>query len=154
MSGRRLTEGEIVLARTVYKAEINYALPRVHNTKWRFFQPDDRAMAPNGNIYYAPSDPSYRRDFSAAGVGIHEQATFIHELGHVWQHQNGVNVIARGMFERDYDYLPMTASSRFSRYGIEEQAQILRDYFYLLNGHSNPKWPDISVYVAVIPFLP
>lgn len=154
MSGRKLTEGEIRMARTVFKEEIDYAKPRVHNTKWQFFQPDDRAMAPNGNIYYAPTDTSYRADFSASDASIDMRATFIHELGHVWQHQHGVNVIARGIFQRDYDYLPMTASSRFSRYGIEEQAQIFRDYFYLLNGRSKPEWPDISVYVAVIPFLP
>ena len=154
MSGRKLTEGEVALARTVYKGEINYALPRIHNVKWQFFQPDDRAMAPNGNIYYAPADPSYHTDFSASGVSLHHRATFVHELGHVWQHQHGTSVIMRGIFQRDYDYLPMTASSRFGRYGIEEQAQIFRDYFYILNGHRNAKWPDASVYVAVIPFLP
>jgi len=149
-----MTAGEITLAKTVFKSEIDYDLPKVFNEKWALFQPTDRAMAPNGNIYYAKGNADYRADFSVAGVGVHAKATFIHELAHVWQHQNGVNVIARGIFERDYDYLPLTTQTKFADLGIEEQAQLIRDYFYLLNNFHGKNWPPISVYIHVIPFLP
>jgi len=43
--------------------------------------------------------------------------------------------------------------------GIEQQAQIIRDYFYRLNNHTGTApdgtaWPTIDVYIDVIPFLP
>lgn len=154
MAHRALTTGEIAMARTVYKGEINYSLPKIYNEKWAIFQPQDRAMAPNGNIYYAPGNPQYHSDFSAATVSIHHKATFIHELGHVWQHQDGQSVMVRGAFERDYDYLPMTAASSFGDYGIEEQAQVCRDYYYIINGVIDPSWPARTVYETVIPWLP
>jgi hypothetical protein len=155
MLGRNLTHGEIKLAQTVYQSVIKYEQVKIFNEKWAFFQPDNRAMAPNGNIYYSKVDPAYRKDFSVAGVHIDAKATFIHELAHVWQHQNGVNVIARGTFERDYNYLPLDEDTDFYNFNIEQQGQIIRDYFYLLNGFrkANEKWPHITVYKKLIPFL-
>lgn len=108
-------------------------------------------MAPNGNIYFAPGNADYVDDFSQAN--IHAKATFIHELAHVWQHQNGINVIARGVINRNYDYLPLTINSDFNDFGIEQQAQIIRDYFYLLNNYHGKDWPLLVVYIRVIPFL-
>ena len=154
MSGRNMTAGEEVLATTVYKTQINFNKVKIFNEKWAFFQPKGRAMAPNGNIYYPEGNSDYSADFSAADVDFHKKATFIHELAHVWQHQQGVNVIAKGVFQRDYDYLPLTIKTKFSALGIEEQAQLMRDYFYLLNNFYGKNWPTISVYIHVIPFLP
>jgi hypothetical protein len=155
MLGRSLTHGEIKLAHTVYKSAIQYNRVKIFNEKWAFFQPDDRAMAPNGNIYYSKSDPAYREDFSVEDVHIDAKATFIHELAHVWQHQNGVNVIVRGAVERNYKYLPLSEETDFYTLNIEQQGQVIRDYFYLLNGFykENEKWPPIEVYRQVIPFV-
>jgi len=47
MAGRSMTTGEITLATTVYKSEINYTRVEIFNKKWAFFQPTDRVMAPN-----------------------------------------------------------------------------------------------------------
>lgn len=162
MAGRSLTAGEITMATTIYKTEINYATPQVFNEKWAFFQPDDRAMSPNGNIYYAPASTNYHADFSAAGVPLGHRATFIHELGHVWQHQHGQWVTVRGAFERDYDYLPITADTNFDDLGIEGQAQLLRDYYYVLNGQTSIHYTDGTSetfasradYERVIPWQP
>ena len=154
MSGRNMTAGEIELAKTVYKSEIKYDQVKIFNEKWTLFQSKDRAMSPNGNIYYPEGNADYCEDFSDSGVDIHKKATFIHELAHVWQHQQGVNVIARGAFNRNYDYLPLTVSTHFDDLGIEQQAQLIRDYFYLLNKFYGKDWPPISVYIRVIPFLP
>lgn len=152
MSGRAMTAGEIDLAKTVYKSQIKYDQVTIFNEKWAFFQPKDRAMSPNGNVYYADGNADYCADFSAASVSIHVKATFIHELAHVWQHQKGVNVIARGAVSRNYDYLPLTVNTKFDDLGIEQQAQLIRDYFYLLNNYHGKDWPPISVYIRVIPF--
>jgi hypothetical protein len=154
MAGRSMTAGEQTLATTVYKNQIDYSKVTIYNEKWAFFQPTNRAMSPNGNIYYPQGNTDYSSDFSAAGVTIHQKATFIHELAHVWQHQHGVNVIARGIFQRDYDYLPLTTATNFNDLGLEEQAQLIRDYYYLLNNYHGKNWPPISVYIHVIPFLP
>lgn len=150
MAGRALTAGEITLAKTVFKTEIKYGLVQIFNEKFAFFQPKDRAMSPNGNIYYAPGNTGYSTDFSTAD--IHKKATFIHEMTHVWQHQHGVNLILRGPFERDYDYMPLTATTKFADLGIEEQAQLVRDYFYLMHNYKASNWPPIQVYKTVIPF--
>ncbi len=82
MDGRALTDGEIALAKSVYGKEINYGKVKIFNRKWAFFQPRNRAMAPNGNIYYAPDNSDYSVDFSING-DIHTRATFIHEMAHV-----------------------------------------------------------------------
>lgn len=151
MASRSLTDGEIALAKSVYQSEIAYEKVLIFNEKWAFFQPRDRAMAPNGNIYFAEGNTQYSSDFSNAD--IHAQATFIHELAHVWQHQNGINVIARGAINRNYDYLPLKIDAKFEDFGIEQQAQIIRDYFYLKNNFFGKDWPTIAVYIRVIPFL-
>ena len=72
---------------------------------------------------------------------------------HVWQHQEGINVRVRGIFQRRYEYLPFEESKAFSDYGIEQQGDIVRDYFYLLNGYSKSAWPPIEKYRALIPFV-
>jgi hypothetical protein len=146
-----MTTGEIALARSVFGDEIKYEQVKIFNEKWAFFQPRDRAMAPNGNIYFAPGNPGYVADFSAAD--IHGQAIFIHELTHVWQHQHGVDVIVRGAINRNYDYLPLSIDSKFDDFGIEQQAQIIRDYFYLTKQFYGKGWPPLAVYLRVIPFL-
>ncbi|SIQ76367.1 hypothetical protein [Marinobacterium stanieri] len=151
MDFRYLTPGEKELARSVFFNEIDYSKIRIYNRKWQFFQPKDRAMAPNGNIYYPQGSNQYSSNFYNAD--IHKRATFIHELGHVWQHQNKINVKLRGTFERSYDYLPLSPDTNFNDLGIEQQAQMIRDYYYLMHGFRGDGWPDIEIYKLVIPFI-
>lgn len=151
MPSRMMTANEIAMAQTVFKSEIKYEKVRIFNEKWAFFQPKDRAMAPNGNIYFPEGNVDYVDDFAQAT--IHAKATFIHELAHVWQHQHGANVIVRGASNRNYDYLPLTVDAKFDDFGVEQQAQIIRDYFYLLNQYYGKDWPPLAVYIRVIPFL-
>ncbi len=151
MDFRYLTPGEKELARSVYTNEIDFTKVKIFHRRWKFFQPKDRAMAPNGNIYYPENSSQYSSNFYNAD--IHKKATFIHELAHVWQHQNKINVKLRGAFERSYEYLPLNIDSDFNNFGIEQQAQIIRDYFYLMNDFKGEGWPDIAVYKSVIPFV-
>ncbi|MCP1726304.1 hypothetical protein J2T60_000269 [Natronospira proteinivora] len=100
--GRSLTENEIEAARSEYGDDINYDEVRVYDRKWAFFQGDDFAMAPDGNIYWPGAE--HCTDLTACtitlsdGRQVETLGTFIHEMAHVKQHQQGVNVVARGFW--------------------------------------------------------
>jgi hypothetical protein len=129
---RSLTPGEIALARSVFGDAIDYGEVRLVRGKWWPFQPKWAAMAPCGNIHFHPQGGLWSEDFSLEP--LHTQGFFIHEMTHVWQAQT------RGRF-----YLPlmrhpfcryryeMVPGRPFSRYGIEQQAEIVRHIFLAQN---------------------
>ena len=85
-------------------------------------------MAPNGNIYFHPHAGGWSEDF--ANEPLHRQGFFIHEMTHVWQMQKGGRLylpLMRHPFCR-YRYR-LRPGKAFSRYGIEQQAEIVRDRF-------------------------
>lgn len=137
-------------ARRVFGNAINYALVKVHNGKYIFFQPNDTAMTPNGEIYFP--QPVYKADYS---TNVNDLSWIIHELTHVWQHQQGVNVIMAAPFSRNYEYGKLTTSTRFSKLNIEQQAAVVADY-YLLTQHYHTQHGSgaIEDYKSVIPFRP
>jgi hypothetical protein len=145
---RHLTAGEIALTMPIFHQEIDYGKPLVFRKKWWVFQQAGRPMTPSGNIYYSPDE--FKEDFSEADVD--DQATFIHELTHVWQRQHGINVMARGAFDRNYDYLPFVPGKPFSKYGIEQQGQMVQDYYYLSNGYVPAGAPPVTEYEKLLPF--
>lgn len=147
---RPLTRAEIALARSVFGDAIDLSTVVVHRDKYIFFQPDDTAMTPNGQIYFP--EPVYRADFTG---DVDARAWMVHELVHVWQHQQGVNVILAAPFARRYNYGQLNAQSLFGAYNIEQQASIVADYYYLTQGRrtihgSGP----IEQYRRIIPFPP
>ncbi|MGI8786711.1 MAG: hypothetical protein ACR2HG_02970 [Pyrinomonadaceae bacterium] len=131
---RSLTEGEIELARKVFKDSLDYARVRVHEGKYVFFQPETVLMTPNGEIY-AP-DKAYQADYSSAGILWNE--FFIHELTHVWQYQTGVlsprfhglyEFVRNGFdYQKAYSYV-LESGRDLIDYGMEQQAAIVADYF-------------------------
>lgn len=150
MSARRsLTPGEIALARSVFGDAIDYEAAAVARRKWIFFQPRDRAMAPTGCIHFHPADPCYHDDFKDAH--LHEQGVFIHEMTHVWQHQRGIYLpLARHPWCR-YDYT-LKPGQPFRRYGLEQQAEIVRHAFLLRRGATVPGAPSLAQYATLLPF--
>jgi hypothetical protein len=132
MTSRPLTPGEIALARSIFGEAIDYPAVRLFRRKWWPFQPRAVAMAPTGNIHFHPRGNLWSEDFSLEPLGT--QAFFIHELTHVWQAQ------ARGRF-----YLPLmrhpfcryrykiVPGRPFSRYGLEQQAEIVSHIFLAEN---------------------
>ena len=149
MTDRLLTSGEIELARTVFGTAIDYGPVRIARRKWMFFQPRETVMAPTGNIHFHPKSSLYRDDFAAAPLG--EQGLFIHEMTHVWQHQRGVILpIARHPFCR-YDYA-IRPGLPLNRYGIEQQAEIVRHAFLLRCGCGVIGAPDLARYETILPF--
>ena len=122
---RLLTPGEIALARPIFGDAIDYARVRLHRRKWWPLHPRRAVMAPDGDLWFHPDGDLWRDDFAAADLAL--QGLLIHELTHVWQAQRGGRwflPLARHPFCR-YAFT-LTPGRPFHRYGIEQQAEIVR----------------------------
>ena len=147
MRKRFLTSGEIAMARAIFGDAIDYSRIRLIEGKWWPFQPRGSAMAPTGNIHFHPDGGGWSDDFAAEP--LHRQGFFIHELTHVWQAQ------AKGRF-----YLPLmrhpfcqyryrlVPGRPFGRYGLEQQAEIVRHVFLARNG----AFPGVTPPADLLPF--
>lgn len=143
---RPLTPGEIGLARGVFGAAIDYARVRLVPRKWAFFQPRDTVMAPWGHIHFHPRSPWWCADFAASTLVA--KGLFLHEMVHVWQHQAGHWLpIERHPFCR-YGYT-LEPGTPFARYGIEQQAEIVRHAFL-----AREQGSDAGPLAAILPFSP
>ncbi|MGC6400546.1 vgr related protein [Sphingomonas sp. FW199] len=146
---RPLTDQEIALARTVFGDALDYGAARVANRKWAFFQPRRVTMAPLGTIHFHPGGGLYCEDFGCAAP--HLQGLFVHELVHVWQHQQGMFLpLRRHPFCR-YSYT-LKPGWTLDRYGIEQQAEIVRHIFLLNQGIAVPGAPPLEQYRGILPF--
>ncbi|MDF7777234.1 vgr related protein [Sphingomonas sp. AOB5] len=147
--GRPLTEAETALARTMFGDAVDYAPVRIRNRKWAFFQPRNTVMAPTGHIHFHPRGPHYREDFAVENLTL--QGLFIHEMVHVWQHQHGLFLpLKRHPFCR-YDYA-IRPGQPLAKYGIEQQAEIVRHAFLLRRGATVPGAPPLGQYETILPF--
>ena len=138
MKSRSLTVGEIDMAQSIFGDAIDYPKVRLIEDKWWPFHPRGAAMAPTGDIWFHPNGGGWSDDFSKEP--LNSQAFFMHELTHVWQAQK------RGRF-----YLPLMRhpfcryryelepGKQFRRYGLEQQAEIVRHRF--LADHGFPVEP-------------
>ena len=134
-ASRPLTPGEIALARTVFGDSIDYGRVRMIRRKWWPFHPRSVAMAPTGNIHFHPHSDLWSEDFS--NDPLNRQGLVIHELTHVWQTQKGGRFylpLIRHPFCR-YAYR-LQPGRPFGRYGIEQQAEIVRHRFL-----ADRNWP-------------
>lgn len=135
-NSRELTNGEINMSKPVFGNKIDYSLPRVVSKPYVPWQPNGTAMAPNGNIYFNPKD--YKTDFSQASKL--DRGWFIHEMTHVMQYQNGINVLANGLLFQTgkilsvglydpykFSYIPGKA---FGAYNLEQQGDVARGIYY------------------------
>jgi len=141
-NGRRLTSGEMVLARNIFGGSINYGNVTIYHKRY-WIQTGDWVMTPNGNIY-APT--TYEADYSGATVVYGRRSLFIHEMVHVWQYQNNVTSIVFGaIFARlssPFSYgssvyaYDLDRSKDLMDYSMERQAAIIEDYFRITEGRS------------------
>lgn len=146
---RPLTSREISLCRSVFGDAIDYGRVEIRNRKWFPFQPRHTTMAPLGHIHFNPANQLYREDFATAPLDL--QGLLIHEMVHVWQHQQGIFLpLARHPFCRyGYSFHP---GWPLRRYGIEQQAEIVRHAFLLRHGAAVPGAPPLAQYESVLPF--
>src|SRR6201996_1794275 len=125
IGGRPLPLGETAPAHLIFGDAIDYEAVRIVNRRWFPFQPRETVMAPDGHIWIPPASSAWCEDFSAASQSM--QGLFIHELTHVWQTQTRGRwylPLMRHPFCR-YAYV-LTPGKPFDRYGIEQQAEIVR----------------------------
>jgi len=150
MKGSRpLTAGEIALASSMFGDAIDYDRVRMVRRKWWPFQPRGIVMAPTGNIHFHPSSHLWSEDFSKERLSL--QGLFIHEMTHVWQAQSRGRfylVLMRHPFCR-YTY-QLEDGRPFDRYGLEQQAELVRHRFMADRGHPVARCPDRNI----LPFTP
>jgi hypothetical protein len=129
---RLMTPGEIAMARRVYGDSIGYSRVWVHCDSYLPFglQSPRYAMTPNGELWFRKE--IYAQDYSVASVALEHKYVFIHELGHVWQHQTGQWVRLRGSFSWAADYTYRLDKEKLTDYSLEQQASIFADYWLLL----------------------
>jgi hypothetical protein len=137
--------------RSIFGEAIDTAAVRIRRRRWFPFQPRRVTMAPMGHLHFHPHSHSYCDDFSAAPIAL--QGHFIHEMTHVWQAQT------RGWwylplvrpFSRRYDYA-LKPGWPLERYGIEQQAEILRHAFLLRQGYRLAGAADPAAYDLLVQF--
>jgi hypothetical protein len=155
MSGRNasrpLSPGEIDLAGSMFGSAIDYVPVRIHERKWWPFHPRNYIMAPAGALWLHPDGPLAGIDFAQASIGL--QGLFIHEMTHVWQHQQGLCLLLRRHPFCRYDYR-LEPRKRFKDYGIEQQAEIVRDAYLAGCGAPRTTGRAATDYAALLPFTP
>ena len=151
MSSRSLTPDEVALARGVFGRAIDYGRVRVHERKWWPFQPSGVTMAPDGDLWFHPDGGLFCADFCESP--LHIQGHFIHEMTHVWQAQRSgrwwLPLMRHPFCRYAYDVVP---GKPFARYGIEQQAEIVRHAFLLRRGVMVEGKPGLEAYEGLLPF--
>lgn len=146
---RPLAPAERKLVASMFGAAIDYDRVKLHRKKWFPFQPVHTLMAPTGGIWFHPKGPYWREDFAAAPLKL--QALFLHEMTHIWQYQSGIFLpLRRHPFCR-YSY-SLKPGWPLERYGLEQQAEIVRHTFLLRQGETIAGAPPLESYEAILPF--
>ncbi len=143
---RGLTPGERALVAGVFGGGVDCAAVSVRRAKFWWFHPRRVTMAPDGDIWCHPRGDNWCVDYAAAGPGM--RAHFIHEMVHVWQHQQGRRLVWERPPLARYRYR-LRPGKAFRRYGIEQQACIVADAYCLREAG---KRAALAPYAAILPF--
>jgi len=146
-----LTAAERALVGQVFGDAIDCAKVRIRRRRWHPLQPARITMAPMGHIHFPPGSPFYCDDFGHADLSL--KGLFVHEMTHVWQTQQLGRFylpVFRHPFCR-YAYR-LKPGWPFTRYGIEQQAEIVRHAFLLEHGIAVPAAASLADYRAILPF--
>lgn len=136
---RKLTDGEIALAKTVFGSTVNYKDVKIFTRPLVLWKPPENVVARmwNGNIYLYQRSLHWP-DLSAA-TDIGARKTFLHEMTHVWQYKNDTKFLETGFFNlllHDfvynalYDY-QIDEHKQFKAFNFEQQGDIISDYYGL-----------------------
>lgn len=149
---RGLTDGEAALAREAFADDLALGTIRFLTSPWPF----DRAFVPGrwfGREWIVWPHRTLPADFAQAPLKL--QAVFIHELVHVWQAQQGVNLLTgkvrAGDRPQSYEY-PVGMDCDWGGLNIEQQAMVVEHRFRLTRGGTAPA--DRAFYDRVCPIGP
>ncbi len=149
--GRSLTAGERALAAAIFGGAIDYDAVRIHRRKWFPLQPKRAVMAPDGHIWVHPKGAQWSDDYAAAPISL--QALFAHEMTHVWQAQTRgrwyLPLMRHPFCRYHYAFRP---GRPLTRYGLEQQAEIVRHVFLGRLGIVPPTVPQLDWLEALLPF--
>jgi hypothetical protein len=136
---------------SVFGSAIDCGKVRLRRRRWFPFQPAGTLMAPSGHIHFHPDSPHWCEDFAYAS--IEAQGLFLHEMTHVWQAQTKGRwyLPLWRSFSRRYDY-SLKPGWALERYGIEQQAEIVRHAFLLRNGWKLAGVSDAAAYDVLVRF--
>jgi hypothetical protein len=146
---RVLTDGERALADEAFGDSLAMESIRFMKSPWPF----DRAFVA-GRWFAREWIVWPRRTLPAdiAQASLRLQATFIHELTHVWQAQQGVNLLTGKLRAGDrpssYEY-PVGMDCGWADLNIEQQAMVVEHRFLLFRGQKTPG--DQAFYDRVCP---
>ncbi len=151
VEGRPLTSGERALAASIFGDAIDYDAVSIRHSRWWPFQPRNTWMAPCGHIHVPPDSALWSEDYSRTNVRL--EALLMHELTHCWQTQRRGKYylpLMRHPFCR-YPYA-VRAGWKFERYGLEQQAEIVRHTYLLRRGIVEPGVPPLATLESILPF--
>jgi len=147
---RSLTEAEKAMARRVFGDQIELDTVRFIGSP----RPFDRAFVAGrwlGRDWIVWPNTTLADDYATQKLS--RRATFIHELVHVWQAQQGVNLaiakIRAGDDAKAYAY-PVDASCVWTALNIEQQASLI-EHAYLLS-QDRPAPAARAFYRSIAPF--
>lgn len=151
MERRPLSRGEIEVLHSVFGRAIDYSKVWLVKGKWWPFHPRNAAMAPMGNIWFHPDGGGWSEDFSKEALGL--QGFFIHEMTHVVQTQQRgklyLPLMRHPLCRYRYELIP---GRPFERYGLEQQAEIVRHVYLMRRGAKLAGVPPLSELEALLPF--
>ena len=146
---RALTTGERALAHEAFGETLDLDRVRLLPSPWPF----NRAFVPGnwfGRTWIVWPRPTLIEDLSEATLKF--QAMLVHELTHVWQAQQGVNLLTGKLRAGDsiasYEY-PVGVDCDWGRLNIEQQAMVVEHRFRLSRGGRVPA--DKDFYDRVCP---
>jgi hypothetical protein len=148
---RGLTPAERAMAAEMFGPALDADRVQLHRAAWWPLQPSNTIMAPDGDIWFPPKGSSWHEDFGRASLGW--QALFVHELTHVWQAQRGgrwfLPLVRHPFCHYRYRLEP---GRSFGRYGVEQQAEMVRHLFMARRGAPVAGAPDRCELEALLPF--
>jgi hypothetical protein len=146
---RGLTPGERALAVDAFGDALTLDAIRLLPVPWPF----NRAFVPGR--WFARDWIVWPKQTLPADVGaapLRPQALLIHELTHVWQAQQGVNLLTGKLRAGDrpasYEY-PVGMDCAWEALNIEQQASLVEHRFRLSRGQRTPG--DAAFYARVCP---
>ena len=129
---RKLTNEEIAEAKKVFGDKIDYSKVNVIDDNYFFLQGKEFAMAPDGNLYW----PGECGNLVLCG----KTGLFIHEMTHVMQYQQGVNVLLKGLLLQTARIMSFglynpykfvyDPNRSFDSYNLEQQGEYAREIYF------------------------